>query len=152
MNRSALLKIVVILLMSSWPVMGVAPQGRGAAKKKGNDAVHVARDDRGRDDDKASYFKKHGHEKLHIPPGHYPPPGACRIWFPGRPPGHQPPPMKCDRARADVPPGAWIIRRPDGDRDHVHVAVYDERKRGTVLVVGQFRIATGVFVSVVIDR
>jgi hypothetical protein len=30
--------------------------------------------------------------------------------------------------------------------------VYDERRPGTVLVVGQFKIATGVFVNVVVDR
>jgi hypothetical protein len=41
---------------------------------------------------------KHVHEyghHPHIPPGHYPPPGECRVWIPGRPPGHQPPPVKC---------------------------------------------------------
>jgi len=26
-----------------------------------------------------------------IPPGHMPPPGKCRIWYPNRPPGQQPP-------------------------------------------------------------
>lgn len=30
-----------------------------------------------------------------IPPGHYPPPGHCRDWYPDRPPGHQPPPYRC---------------------------------------------------------
>jgi hypothetical protein len=34
---------------------------------------------------------RHGH----IPPGHLPPPGECRVWLPGRPPGHQPPPGRC---------------------------------------------------------
>jgi hypothetical protein len=151
MNRSTLFKISVILLTSSWPVTAAVHQGKGP-KKKQAEAVQVVHDDRGQGDDQGSYFKKHGYEKLHIPPGHYPPPGECRIWFPGRPPGHQPPPMKCDRARAEVPPGAWVIRRPADDRDHVHVAVYDERRPGSVLVVGQFKIATGVFVSVVVDH
>lgn len=32
---------------------------------------------------------------LDIPPGHYPPPGHCRVWYPGRPPGQQPPPVRC---------------------------------------------------------
>ena len=41
-----------------------------------------------------------------IPPGHYPPPGSCRIWFPDRPPGQQPPPTSCD---VEVPPGAFLI-------------------------------------------
>lgn len=29
-----------------------------------------------------------------IPPGHMPPPGEYRAWFPDRPPGHQPPPQR----------------------------------------------------------
>jgi len=47
----------------------------------------------------------------HIPPGHMPPPGKCRIWFPDRPPGHQPPPGDCWQLERQVPPGAWLIRR-----------------------------------------
>jgi hypothetical protein len=50
--------------------------------------------------------------------------------------------MKCDRARAEVPPGAWVI----------HVDVYDERRPGSIVVIGQFKIATGVFVRVVVNR
>jgi hypothetical protein len=44
---------------------------------------------------------------LGIPPGHLPPPGACRIWYPGRPPGQQPPPTSC---AVGVPPGAVLVR------------------------------------------
>ncbi len=29
------------------------------------------------------------------PPGHMPPPGECRVWWPDRPPGQQPPPFRC---------------------------------------------------------
>lgn len=46
-------------------------------------------------------------EAYGIPPGHHPPPGACRIWFPGRPPGQQPPPTSCE---VDVPRGAVLVR------------------------------------------
>ncbi len=46
-------------------------------------------------------------EDLGIPPGHMPPPGSCRIWYPDRPPGHQPPPDPCGGA---VPPGAILVR------------------------------------------
>ena len=154
MNTSTLLKVCLVVLTCSWPVMGSVDQGKGASKKRAKEPIHIVHDkgDHDSDKDRDSYFKKNGYEKLHIPPGHYPPPGECRIWFPGRPPGHQPPPMKCDRARAEVPPGAWIIRHPADDRDHVHVVVYDDRRPGTVLVVGQFKIATGVFVNVVVDR
>jgi hypothetical protein len=45
-----------------------------------------------------------------IPPGHLPPPGECRIWYPGTPPGHQPPPGSCRELRHHVPRGAWLVR------------------------------------------
>jgi len=45
-----------------------------------------------------------------VPPGHMPPPGECRIWFPDRPPGQQPPPGPCHRLRYEVPPGAYLVR------------------------------------------
>lgn len=44
-----------------------------------------------------------------IPPGHLPPPGQCRIWFPDRPPGHQPPPGPCHVLEHQVPPGAVLV-------------------------------------------
>lgn len=44
---------------------------------------------------------------VRIPPGHYPPPGYCRAWFPGRPPGQQPMPTPCD---VPVPEGAVQVR------------------------------------------
>jgi hypothetical protein len=47
---------------------------------------------------------------VHIPPGHYPPPGACRVWYPDRPPGHQPPPGPCRVLRHQVPPGAVLVQ------------------------------------------
>lgn len=44
-----------------------------------------------------------------IPPGHYPPPGECRIWYADRPPGHQPPPRPCDRLEGRVPFGSFLL-------------------------------------------
>jgi hypothetical protein len=46
--------------------------------------------------------------RVHVPPGHYPPPGYCRVWHPGRPPGHQPKPFPCQHPVA-VPAGAFIL-------------------------------------------
>lgn len=48
--------------------------------------------------------------KLHIPKGHYPPPGSCRIWVPGVPPGQQSPPGNCAELQRRVPPGAVLVR------------------------------------------
>lgn len=45
-----------------------------------------------------------------IPPGHMPPPGECRIWYPDAPPGQQPPPGKCRDLERRVPPGAILVR------------------------------------------
>jgi hypothetical protein len=53
----------------------------------------------------------HGKGKFHVPPGHQPPAGKCRIWFPGRPPGHQPPAGDCRTLSRQVPPGAWLLGR-----------------------------------------
>lgn len=120
-------------------------------RKHGKEWKRTYRDDdrkhgehRGHD----SYFHKHGYTRLHIPPGHYPPPGECRIWYPDRPPGHQPPPGNCRR----VPHGAWVIHHPHHHKDHVHVKVYDRHRPGTVLVVGEFEIGSGNFIRVVVDK
>jgi len=58
---------------------------------------------------------------LKIPPGHLPPPGMCKIWYPGRPPGHQPPPTSCESAFKNVPSGAWVIRRKDDNHELLEV-------------------------------
>lgn len=44
-----------------------------------------------------------------IPPGHYPPPGQCRIWDPNRPPGLQSPPGPCERLERQVPRGSYLV-------------------------------------------
>jgi hypothetical protein len=44
-----------------------------------------------------------------IPPGHYPPPGECRLWYPGRPPGHQPAPTRCAALIGRLPRDAFIL-------------------------------------------
>jgi hypothetical protein len=51
-----------------------------------------------------------GERRYEIPPGQMPPPGECRVWFPGRPPGQQPPPGNCSDLQRQVPPGAVLVR------------------------------------------
>ena len=52
----------------------------------------------------------HGGQPVHVPPGHLPPPGQCRVWYPDRPPGHQPPPGPCHVLQYQVPPGAVLVQ------------------------------------------
>jgi hypothetical protein len=59
------------------------------------------------DEDGPRDYPRHG---VDIPPGHMPPPGECRIWYPDRPPGQQPPPGPCRELRDRVPPGAILVR------------------------------------------
>ena len=54
------------------------------------------------------YSPKHS-AQTNIPPGHLPPPGECRIWYPDRPPGHQPPPGDCRALSRRVLPRAELI-------------------------------------------
>jgi hypothetical protein len=77
---------------------------------------------------------------LDVPPGHLPPPGKCRIWFPGDPPGHQPKARPCREIEREAPAGSWILYRPREDRSVVHVRVVDERRPGVVVWVRVFDI------------
>lgn len=132
MRRIATWSLAVSLALWGF---GTMAEGQGRGNRGGKGAGH-------------SYFHEHGYASLDIPPGHYPPPGQCRIWFPDRPPGHQPPPGNCSR----VPPGAWVIRHAADNPGHAHVIVHDERRPENVRIVGEFNIASGVFVRVVWSR
>ena len=65
---------------------------------------------------------------LDVPKGHYPPPGECRMWHPGRPAGQQPPPVPCHRLEGRALGGGFILygdRAYDTNRDWKE----DERQR-----------------------
>jgi len=95
--------------------------------------------------DRNTYFQRHGYTQLNIPPGHYPPPGECRIWYPDRPAGQQPPPTGCN----NVPPGAWVITHPKDRPGYAHVTVFDPHRPGSVYVEGEFNIGSGTFMRVI---
>ncbi|MGD2046851.1 MAG: hypothetical protein PVJ80_15165 [Gemmatimonadota bacterium] len=51
---------------------------------------------------------------VHVPPGHRPGPGQCRVWYPGVPPGHQPAAFACDAPRAYHRGGVVALAGPWG--------------------------------------
>ena len=55
------------------------------------------------------WVERPGRASFRIPPGHYPPPGTCRVWFPDRPPGRQSPPGDCGVLERQVPAGAYLV-------------------------------------------
>lgn len=55
------------------------------------------------------WVERPGRASFRIPPGHYPAPGMCRVWFPDRPPGQQSPPGECSVLERQVPTGAYLV-------------------------------------------
>lgn len=82
--------------------------------------------DRGRD---PRVYRPRG---LNVPRGHYPPPGECRIWYPGRPAGQQPPPARCDRMVGRVPYGAFVLYNGRGWDTRYDWEGHERRTRGSV--------------------
>ena len=83
---------------------------------------------------------------LGIPPGHLPPPGECRIWIPGRPPGHQPPPGLCSVLERELPPGAWLLYRPERNREQIRVHVCHASRPVVVVAIRTYEVESGRFV------
>lgn len=50
------------------------------------------------------------HHEIEVPPGHIPPIGMCRLWYPDRSPSQQPPPGECNELRSRIPVGVSLIR------------------------------------------
>jgi hypothetical protein len=119
-------------------LMGCASGGYPVVIAPRPDVVVVADGDRdypdrrGRGRGRGRGADYRGYRTLRVPRGHYPPPGACRVWYAGRPPGHQPPPVRCDRLYSRVAPGAFILYNHnawDGDYDWVR---HEQRYRDSV--------------------
>lgn len=90
------------------------------------DVIVLDDDRRGRGGDEG------GPGHLGVPRGHYPPPGECRLWFPGRPPGQQPPPSRCDRLAGRVPYGAFILYNGREWDTRYDWRDHERRNRGSV--------------------
>jgi hypothetical protein len=73
-----------------------------------------------------------GPRSLRVPPGHYPPPGQCRLWFEGRPPGQQPAPQSCASLRGRVPSGAFVLYNDRAWDSRYDWRDHERRNRGSV--------------------
>lgn len=103
--KNFLLKLVILIVFGlSWTGCMVS----------GGFVIHPEPIVTGDSPQKDTYSKRRGRDfkkaHYHIPPGHMPPPGKCRVWYYDRPPGHQPPPVSCHRIRHRLPYGAVVIR------------------------------------------
>ena len=57
----------------------------------------------------AAQGRAQGRGPSHVPPGHLPPAGMCRVWYDGLPPGRQPAPTSCAAAERRLPRNARVI-------------------------------------------
>jgi hypothetical protein len=137
-----------LLLLAAMTATAVADPVKGEAHGKEGKGKHKKHGSKPKDWESHGYdgyFPEHGYTTLDIPPGHLPPPGTCRLWYPDRPPGRQPPPESCGHLRAHAPVGAWLIHRPKERSTYVDVSVYDAYQPGIVITIGLFDVDTGAF-------
>lgn len=105
--------LLALILSACFPVVTVETQGPSASagvrvSPRTSGALQTIRIPTPRPHGALEVVRADG-SKFHIPPGHYPPPGSCRVWFPGRPPGQQPPPGNCSVLDRQVPAGAYLV-------------------------------------------
>jgi hypothetical protein len=67
--------------------------------------------------------------ELGVPKGHLPPPGECKVWFPGRPLSQQPPATSCASVLQNAPLGAWVITQEEGC---YKVNIYNRTRRNVI--------------------
>lgn len=102
-------------------------RGRGDDNRRGR-----GNDDYDDDDGRPGRGGNRGYRTIRVPPGHYPPRGACRVWYAGRPPGHQPSPVRCDRLYGRAPYGAFILYNGNAWDANYDWYQHERRYRGTV--------------------
>lgn len=100
--------LVAVSACAPIEVRGTAPRAQMTIRVEASGDASVVRVPEDRPGGGIDVRRTNG-RTFRIPPGHYPPPGECRIWRPGVPPGHQDPPGACDILRQQVPPGAVLI-------------------------------------------
>lgn len=100
--RPQIIIVLILLLNAGCGTIGVLVDGSGGAPAPGPRPGPGPR-------------SHPSYRALNIPPGHLPPPGQCRIWYPGKPPGHQPPPVSCESALRTAGANSWILYRDSGD-------------------------------------
>lgn len=81
-----------------------------------------------------------------IPLDELPKPGDCRIWYPGRSPLEQPSAGPCTERLEQVPPGAWLVYRPEQTPQYIQIREYPVQSGGTV-VVKNYDARTGLYVG-----
>lgn len=79
----------------------------------------------------------YSYKELKIPKGHLPPPGQCKVWFPGVPPGHQPPAQSCATAMMNKPVGAWLITH---ESNRYKVITFEQTDRGIIDIIRYFNL------------
>ena len=89
---------------------------------------------------------------LKVPPGHLPPVGQCRVWFPGRPPGKQPAASGCAGIARIAPAGSWILYRPTNDKKVVHARVVDPKRDGVIVVIRVYDASRGTYLRDEVPR
>lgn len=116
-RRVALVAVLVgLLLTACYPTITVEAGARGSSDSgssvtvratiRGSLQVVIVPSER---PSGGVWVERSGGKSFRIPPGHYPPPGQCRVWFPDRPPGRQPPPGDCGVLDRQVPSGAYLV-------------------------------------------
>lgn len=90
--------------------------------------------------------EKPKHARLAVPAAYMPPPGLCRIWYPGRAHGKQPKPRPCHVVMGHVPVGAWLISRGGTHHHEVYVTQPDRHQPSLMIDIGVYDALSGSYI------